>query len=72
MKQAILLGNEAIALGLLEGGCQVMTSYPGTPSSEILPGVVKFVKQYGLKTYTEWSTNEKVALDIAFSASVAG
>jgi len=72
MKQAILLGNEAIALGLLEGGCQVMTSYPGTPSSEILPGVVKFVKQYGLKTYTEWSTNEKVALDIAFAASVAG
>ncbi len=72
MKQEILLGNEAIALGLLEGGCQVMTSYPGTPSSEILPGVVRLVKEYGLSTYTEWSTNEKVALDIAFAASVAG
>ena len=72
MKKQILLGNEAIALGLLEGGCQILTSYPGTPSSEILPGAVKFIKAEGLNTYTEWSTNEKVALDNAFAAAIAG
>lgn len=72
MKQEIFLGNEAVALGLLEGGCQVVTSYPGTPSSEILPGVVRLVKSEGLNTYTEWSTNEKVALDNAFAAAISG
>ena len=44
MKQEIFLGNGAIALGLMEAGCQVMTSYPGTPSSEILPEVIRLVK----------------------------
>ena len=72
MKQEILLGNGAIALGLLEAGCRVVTSYPGTPSSEILPEVVRLVKSENLNTYVEWSTNEKVALDNAFAASVAG
>lgn len=72
MKKQILLGNEAIALGLLEGGCQILTSYPGTPSSEILPGAVKLIKAEGLNIYTEWSTNEKVALDNAFAAAIAG
>jgi indolepyruvate ferredoxin oxidoreductase, alpha subunit len=72
MKQEILLGNGAIALGLLEAGCQVVTSYPGTPSSEILPEVIRLVKSENLNTYVEWSTNEKVALDNAFAASVAG
>ena len=71
-KEEILLGNGAIALGLLEAGCQVMTSYPGTPSSEILPEVIRLVKSEKLNTYTEWSTNEKVALDNAFAASVTG
>ena len=72
MHQEILLGNEAIALALVESGCQVVTSYPGTPSSEILPEVVRLVKSEGLNTYVEWSTNEKVALDTAFAAAVAG
>jgi indolepyruvate ferredoxin oxidoreductase alpha subunit len=72
MRQEILLGNGAIALGLVESGCQVVTSYPGTPSSEILPEVIRFVKSEGLDTYVEWSTNEKVALDNAFAAAVAG
>lgn len=72
MREEILLGNEAVALGLLEGGCQIVTSYPGTPSSEILPGVLKLVKSEGLQTYTEWSTNEKVALDNAFAAAISG
>ncbi len=71
-KEEILLGNGAIALGLVESGCQVLASYPGTPSSEILPEVVRFVKSEGLDTYVEWSTNEKVALDTAFAASVTG
>ncbi len=68
----IFLGNGAIALGLLEAGCQVMTSYPGTPSSEILPEAIRLKKAHGLATYVEWSTNEKVALDTAFAAAVAG
>jgi indolepyruvate ferredoxin oxidoreductase alpha subunit len=72
MRQEIFLGNGAIALGLLEGGCQVATSYPGTPSSEILPELIRLVKAEGLGTYTEWSTNEKVAFDNAFAAAVAG
>jgi len=71
-REEILLGNGAIALGLVEAGCQVVTSYPGTPSSEILPEVIRLVKSQGLDTYVEWSTNEKVALDNAFAASVTG
>jgi indolepyruvate ferredoxin oxidoreductase alpha subunit len=71
-REEILLGNGAIALGLLEAGCQVVTSYPGTPSSEILPEVIRLVKSENLNTYTEWSTNEKVALDNAFAASITG
>ncbi len=71
-REEILLGNGAIALGLLEAGCQVVTSYPGTPSSEILPEVIRLVKSEGLPTYVEWSTNEKVALDNAFAASITG
>ncbi|HBF42123.1 MAG TPA: indolepyruvate ferredoxin oxidoreductase subunit alpha [Desulfobacteraceae bacterium] len=72
MREEIFLGNGAIALGLVEAGCQVLTSYPGTPSSEILPEVVRLVKSEGLNTYVEWSTNEKVALDNAFAAAIAG
>ncbi|MGE5841372.1 MAG: indolepyruvate oxidoreductase, partial [Deltaproteobacteria bacterium] len=71
-KEEILLGNGAIALGLLEAGCQVVTSYPGTPSSEILPEMIRLVKAENLNTYAEWSTNEKVALDNAFAASITG
>lgn len=72
MREEIFLGNGAVALGLLESGCQVLTSYPGTPSSEILPEALRLIKAEGLRTYVEWSTNEKVALDNAFAAAVAG
>ena len=72
MREEIFLGNGAVALGLLESGCQVVTSYPGTPSSEILPEVVRLVTAEGLNTYVEWSTNEKVALDNAFAAAISG
>jgi len=72
MKQAFLLGNGAMALGLLEAGCQMLTSYPGTPSSEILPETVRFAKQAELNTVIEWSVNEKVAFDNAFAAAISG
>jgi indolepyruvate ferredoxin oxidoreductase alpha subunit len=72
IKHKIFLGNGAIALGLVESGCQVVTSYPGTPSSEILPEVVRLKKSEKLDTYVEWSTNEKVALDTAFAAALTG
>lgn len=68
----VLLGNVAIARGIVEAGCHVVTSYPGTPSSEILPAVVEFRNELGLNTYVEWSANEKVAFDNALAASVAG
>ncbi len=71
-REEILLGNGAIGLGLLEAGCQVVTSYPGTPSSEILPEVIRLAKSENLNTYVEWSTNEKVALDNAFASSITG
>ena len=68
----ILLGNVAIARGIIEAGCHVVTSYPGTPSSEIIPAVVEFKKELGLNTYIEWSANEKVAFDNALAASLTG
>jgi indolepyruvate ferredoxin oxidoreductase, alpha subunit len=72
MKEDFFLGNGAIALGLLEAGCQVLTSYPGTPSSEILPEAVRLIQSEKLSTYVEWSTNEKVALDNAYAAAISG
>ncbi|HPZ06972.1 MAG TPA: indolepyruvate ferredoxin oxidoreductase subunit alpha [Candidatus Eremiobacteraeota bacterium] len=72
MEQEILLGNGAIARGLIENGCHMVYSYPGTPSSEILPEVVRYKKTLGLNTYIEWSTNEKVAFDNAYTASITG
>jgi indolepyruvate ferredoxin oxidoreductase alpha subunit len=68
----VLLGNVAIARGIIESGCHVVTSYPGTPSSEIIPAVVMFKKDLGLDTYIEWSTNEKVAFDNALAACLTG
>jgi len=72
MSTEIVLGNEAIALGLVEQGARVVTAYPGTPSSEILAGVVKFKKRLGRSVYTEWSTNEKVAFEVALAAAWSG
>jgi indolepyruvate ferredoxin oxidoreductase alpha subunit len=72
MSTELLLGNDAIALGLAQNGCQVVTAYPGTPSSEILAGVVKFKAKLGLDLYTEWSASEKVAFEVALAASLSG
>ncbi|MCD4719568.1 MAG: indolepyruvate oxidoreductase, partial [Desulfobacula sp.] len=71
-KEEFLLGNGAMALGILEAGCQIMTSYPGTPSSEILPEVVRFSKAANLNTSIERSINEKVDFDNEFDAAISG
>lgn len=72
MRQEVMLGNQAIGRGLVESGCHVVMAYPGTPSSEILPEVVRFKKELGLNTYVEWATNEKAAFEVALAASYAG
>ena len=65
----LLTGNEAIARGAFEGGVTAAFGYPGTPSTEILETLAKF-KDKGV--YAEWSPNEKVALEAAAGASIAG
>jgi indolepyruvate ferredoxin oxidoreductase alpha subunit len=71
-EQKVVLGNEAIARGVVESGCQFFAAYPGTPSSEILPAIVRFKKENSLDIYVEWSTNEKVAFENALVASYTG
>ncbi len=68
----LLLGNEAIARGLVEAGCAVATSYPGTPASEILSSVARWKAESGAPMHVAWSVNEKVAFETAYAASVAG
>lgn len=68
----ILMGNGAVARGLIEAGCHAVTGYPGTPSSEIMPEVVRFKKMHDLNIYTEWSVNEKVALEAAIAFAWSG
>jgi indolepyruvate ferredoxin oxidoreductase alpha subunit len=63
----ILQGNEAIARGAWEAGVIVGCAYPGTPSSEIMAEMSKYKE-----IYTEWSPNEKVAMEVAYGASLAG
>jgi indolepyruvate ferredoxin oxidoreductase alpha subunit len=68
--RCLLMGNEAMARGALEAGINVATGYPGTPSSEIIENLAKVAQERHL--YVEWSTNEKVALEVAAAASFAG
>lgn len=63
----LMLGNEAVARGLYEAGCSFVSSYPGTPSTEITEYAAKYEE-----IYAEWAPNEKVALETAFGASLAG
>lgn len=63
----LLSGNEAIALGAYHAGVRVATSYPGTPSTEILENMAGFDD-----VYAEWSTNEKVAMEAALGAALGG
>jgi indolepyruvate ferredoxin oxidoreductase alpha subunit len=66
------MGNEAIALGALRAGVQVVTGYPGTPSTEILETIAKEVHGRDLPIHVEWSVNEKTALEVAAGAAWAG
>ncbi len=70
--ERVVLGNEAIARGIVESGCHFFAAYPGTPSSEILPAVVRFKKEHHLDIYVEWSINEKVAFENALVATYTG
>lgn len=67
MSKKLMLGNAALARGLYEAGCSVVSSYPGTPSTEITEEAVKFDE-----IYCEWAPNEKVALEAAFGACMGG
>ena len=63
----LLIGNAAVARGLYDAGCKVISSYPGTPSTEITETCAKFDN-----AYCEWAPNEKVATEAAFGASLNG
>lgn len=63
----LMLGNKALARGLYEAGCMIISSYPGTPSTEITEEAAKYDD-----IYCEWAPNEKVALEVAHGASVGG
>lgn len=62
-----MLGNEAFARGLFEAGCEFVSSYPGTPSTEVTEYAAKYDE-----LYAEWAPNEKVAMEAALGASIAG
>lgn len=69
MIQKFLMGNEAIALGAIHAGVNLVAGYPGTPSTEVLETVAK---QNDGSIYVEWSVNEKAALEVAAGAAYAG
>ncbi len=73
MTKRLLMGNEAMAHAALEAGVRVIAGYPGTPSSEIVETIAKLhVQGSAHDVHVEWSTNEKVALEVLFGASLAG
>ena len=65
--KTLMLGNEALARGLYEAGCDFVSSYPGTPSTEVTEAAAKYKE-----LYAEWAPNEKVAMESAFGACLAG
>ena len=68
----ILLGNEAIAFGILASGASVVASYPGTPASEICETAFRLTRELGLPVHVEWSINEKTAFEVAYANAIAG
>ena len=72
MKKEFLMGNEAIGLGAVHAGADVVCGYPGTPSTEILEAVAKINAKLEHKLFVEWSVNEKAALEVAAGACMAG
>ena len=69
MHKEFLMGNEAIALGAVAAGVNLVSGYPGTPSTEVLETVAKHRPD---QTYVEWSVNEKAAMEVAAGAAYAG
>ncbi len=69
MHEEFLMGNEAMALGALAAGCNLVAGYPGTPSSEVIETVAA---RRGENTYVEWSVNEKAGMEVAAGAAYAG
>jgi len=67
-----MLGNEAIARGLLENGCAMATSYPGTPASEILASLAAMRTAEQVDMHVQWAVNEKVAFEIAYAGAMSG
>ncbi len=67
MEKKIMMGNAAVARGLYEAGCRFISSYPGTPSTEITECAADYAEMYA-----EWAPNEKVAVESAIGASIAG
>ena len=63
----LMLGNEAVARGLYEAGVKLVSSYPGTPSTEVTEAAAKYDE-----IYAEWAPNEKVALEVALGAAIGG
>ena len=67
MEKKIMLGNEAFARGAYEAGVKVVSSYPGTPSTEVTENAAKYDE-----IYVEWAPNEKVGVEVAVGASIGG
>ena len=67
MKKELMIGNAAVARGLYEAGCSLISSYPGTPSTEITEVFATYQD-----AYCEWAPNEKVAVEVAFGAALRG
>ncbi len=72
LKKKLMLGNEAIARGLLENGCAMATSYPGTPASEILSSFASLQIKDSDSVHIQWAVNEKIAFEIAYTGSMTG
>ena len=70
MENEFLMGNEAIGLGAMHAGVNLVCGYPGTPSTEILESVAK--RNIDKSVYVEWSINEKAAMEVAAGAAYAG
>ncbi|MCX8023334.1 MAG: thiamine pyrophosphate-dependent enzyme [Syntrophorhabdaceae bacterium] len=71
-QREVMIGNFAIARGLVEAGIELAAAYPGTPSSEIIPGVITFSRRENRDIHAEWSTNERCAFEVAYGASYIG
>ncbi|WP_320033938.1 thiamine pyrophosphate-dependent enzyme [Halarcobacter sp.] len=71
MKQT-LMGNDAIALGMIHSNIDMVSGYPGTPSSEILTNIQKLKAKYNLDLYAQWATNEKVGFEVAYAGAMTG